>query len=256
MTASDHFSLQDRLALVTGATRGIGRALALELARRGAHIIAVARNAAALEELDDAIHELAPPASPVARATLVPMDLTDMAAIDALGASIHQRWGKLDIFVANAGILGSISPVSHMEAAVFEEVLRVNVTSQWRLIRSVEPVLRRSDNGRAILLSSSVAHRIRAFWGAYGASKAALEVIARCWAEEMKHTPLKINCVDPGATRTGMRAQAMPGEDPQTLPTPAEIAARIIRLASPHLQETGMLFNVRHNRFVSYHVPD
>lgn len=250
MQVSRDFSLKERLAVVTGASRGIGRALALELAKRGAHIIAVARATHDLETLDDAIRQLG------AKATLVPLDLKDMSAIDTLGATLHERWGKLDIFIANAGILGPISPVSHVEAQVFEEVMFVNVTSQWRLIRSLEPLLRQSDAGRAILLSSGAAHRVRPFWGVYSASKAALEIIGRSWAEELKQTSLKINCVNPGATRTAMRAQAMPGEDPETLPTAEEVAARIIHLASPDLKETGRLFDVRQNRFLEYHMPD
>lgn len=244
------FSLKNRIALVTGASRGIGRALALELAKRGAHIIVVARKAAELEALDDAVLQLG------ASATLVPFDLKDMNVIDALGASIHERWEKLDILVANAGILGPISPVSHVEAHAFEEVMLMNVTSQCRLIRSLEPLLRRSDAGRAIVLSSGAAHRIRPFWGVYGASKAALEILARCWAEELKQTPVKINCVNPGATRTAMRAKAVPGEDPQILPTPEQVAARIVKLASPGLEETGRLFDVRQDRFVTYPMPD
>lgn len=244
------FSLKDNIALVTGASRGIGRALSLELAKRGCHVIAVARAVGALEELDDDIRALG------SSATLVPLDLKDMAGIDRLGASIHERWGKLDILVANAGILGPISPVSHIEAAAFEDVMLVNVVSQWRLIRSVEPLLRRSKQARAIILSSGAAHRVRAFWGAYGASKAAIEVLARSWADEMQQTTLKINSVNPGATRTAMRAKAMPGEDPETLPSAEEIAAKIICLASPDLQETGRLFDARQNRFVDYHLPD
>lgn len=250
MMAQFDFNLSGRVALVTGASKGIGYHLALELAERGAHIIALARTVSGLTELDNKIREKG------ACATLVPLDLHHMENIDTLSASIAKRWKKLDIMVANAGILGTLSPVAHVENTVFEDVFQINFISQWRLMKAVEPLLRKSDAGRAILLSSSVAHVARAFWGPYAASKAALEIIARCWAEELKQTPIKINCVDPGATRTAMRAQAMPGEDPQTLPTPQEVAAKIAHLSSPDLKETGKLFNVRKNRFMDYHVPD
>lgn len=248
MTKYD-FSLHGRVALVTGASRGIGYYLALELAARGAHIIALARTVSGLTELDNKIRENG------ALATLVPLDLHHMENIDALALSIANRWKKLDIVIANAGILGTLSPIAHIENAVFEDVFQINLFSQWRLIKAVEPLLRESDAGRAILLSSSVAHVARPFWGAYAASKAALEMIARCWAEELKQTPIKINCVNPGATRTAMRAEAMPGEDPQMLPSPQEVAKKIVHLLSPDLKETGKLFNVRENRFVDYHAP-
>ncbi|WP_074380840.1 SDR family NAD(P)-dependent oxidoreductase [Bartonella doshiae] len=244
------FNLFGRVALVTGASRGIGYHLALELATRGAHIIALARTMYGLTELDKQIQAKG------GSATLVPLDLHHMENIDVLAVSIAQRWEKLDIMVANAGILGTLSPIAHIENTVFEDVFQINLFSQWRLMKAVEPLLRKSDAGRAILLSSSVAHVARAFWGPYAASKAALEMIARCWAEELKQTPIKINCVNPGATRTAMRAQAMPGEDPQTLPSPQEIAAKIVHLSSPNLKETGKLFHVHENRFVDYHMPN
>ncbi len=242
--------LTGRLALVTGASRGIGYFLSLELAKRGAHVIAVARTVGGLEELDDDIRKAG------GAATLVPLDITDMAAIDRLGGSIHERWGKLDIMVANAGVLGVISPIGHVEAKTFDKVMNVNVTSVWRLIRSTDPLLRLSDAGRAILLSSGAVHSCRAFWGPYAASKAAVEVLARCWAEEAKQTKLRVNSVNPGATRTAMRAQAMPGEDPETLPTPQSVAEKIVRLADPALDVTGKLFDVRKDRFLDYHLPD
>jgi NAD(P)-dependent dehydrogenase (short-subunit alcohol dehydrogenase family) len=241
--------LSGRIALVTGASRGIGYQLAKQMAGAGAHVIAVARTVGGLEELDDEIK------AGGGQATLVPLDLTDMAGIDRLGGAIFERWGKLDIMVANAGILGIISPVGHIEAKVFEKVMTINVTATWRLIRSMEPLLRKSDAGRAILLSSGVAHSARAFWSAYAASKSAVETMARCWAEETKNTPLRVNSVNPGATRTAMRAQAMPGEDPETLPSPAEVAAKILPLAGPALTVTGMLFDVREGRFKGYVEP-
>lgn len=247
MTATP--DLSGRIALVTGASRGIGYQIAKQMAAAGAHVIAVARTVGGLEDLDDEIKAAG------GQATLVPLDLTDMEGIDRLGGAINDRWGKLDILVANAGVLGVISPIGHVEAKVFEKVMAVNVTSTWRLIRSVDPLLRKSDAGRAILLSSGVAHSARAFWAPYAASKAAVETMARSWADETRSTPLRINSVNPGATRTAMRAQAVPGENPETLPTPSEVAAKILPLASPTLRETGMLFHVREERFVSYSDP-
>ncbi|MCR4266865.1 SDR family NAD(P)-dependent oxidoreductase [Nitratireductor sp. ZSWI3] len=241
--------LQGRLALVTGASRGIGYFLAKELAAAGAHVIAVARTVGGLEELDDEIKAMG------GEATLVPLDLADMAGIDRIGGAIHERWGKLDILVANAGILGVIAPLGHVEAKVFEKVMTLNVTATWRLIRSVDPLLRASDAGRAIIMSSGAAHSARAFWGPYAASKAAVEAMARSWADETRNMALRVNTVNPGATRTAMRAQAMPGEDPDTLPHPSEVAAKILPLASPELTETGLIFDVRQNRFTRYQMP-
>ncbi len=243
------FDLSGRTALVTGASRGIGYFLALELAKRGAHVIAVARTVGGLEELDDEIQAMGN------TATLVPLDLKDMPALDLLGSSINDRWGKLDILVANAGVLGTISPVGHVEAKVFDNVISTNLTSIWRLIRSVDPLLRRSDAGRAILMSSGVAHTARAFWAPYAASKAAVEVMGRSWAEETKQMPLRVNSVNPGATRTAMRAKAMPGEDPETLSHPADVAAKIVQLADPALTITGQLYDVRQDKFLQYHMP-
>jgi NAD(P)-dependent dehydrogenase (short-subunit alcohol dehydrogenase family) len=243
--------LEGRVALVTGASRGIGYFTALELAKAGAHVIACARTTGGLEELDDAIKQ-----ATGEHATLVPFDLADMNAIDALGQAIHDRWGKLDILVANAGILGVISPISHVEAKVFEKVMLLNVTATWRLIRSVEPLLIRSDAGRAVILSSAAAHRCRPFWGPYSASKAAVEALARTWAGEQQAFTLRVNAVDPGATRTAMRAQAMPGEDPDTLPRPGDVAKALMPLVDPALTETGRLYSVREGRFLNYHMPD
>jgi len=243
-------NLKDKIALVTGASRGIGYFTALELAKAGAHVIACARTVGGLEELDDAIQAAG------GSATLVPLDLADMNAIDAAGASIFERWGKLDILVANAGVLGVISPIGHVEAKVFEKVMTINVTATWRLIRSVEPLLMRSEAGRAVILSSAAAHRCRPFWGPYSASKAAVEALARTWAGEAENTPLRGTSVDPGATRTAMRAQAMPGEDPDTLPHPRAVAQAILPLVGPDVTETGKLFVVRENKLVDYRMPE
>lgn len=250
MTDMPSPDLTGRVALVTGASRGIGYHLAKQLAAAGAHVIAVARTVGGLEELDDEIKAAG------GSATLVPLDLTDMAGIDRLGGSIHERWGKLDILVANAGVLGVIAPIGHVEAKVFDKVMAVNVTGTWRLIRSVDPLLRLSDAGRAIVLSSGSAHSARAFWAPYAASKAAVEALARSWADETKNTPLRVNIVDPGIARTAMRALAMPGEDPLSVPLPADVAARILPLASPSLTETGKIWSVEKMNFTSHRRPE
>jgi NAD(P)-dependent dehydrogenase (short-subunit alcohol dehydrogenase family) len=247
--------LSGRIALVTGASRGIGYFIAKQMAAADAHVVAVARTVGGLEELDDEIKAEAAKTGKGA-ATLVPLDLADMAGIDRIGAAINDRWGKLDILVANAGVLGTISPIGHVEAKVFEKVMAVNVTSTWRLIRSVDPLLRKSDAGRAIVMSSGAAHSARAYWGPYAASKAAVEALARSWADETKNMPLRVNSVNPGATRTAMRAQAMPGEDPNTLPHPSEVAAKILPLASPDLKETWLIYDVPKGRFVGYRMPE
>ena len=209
----------------------------------------MARTVGGLEELDDEIKAAG------GSATLVPIDLADMEAIDRLGGAIFERWGKLDIFVANAGILGVISPVGHIEAKVFEKVMTINVTATWRLIRSLEPLLMKSDAGRALLISSGVANSCKPFWGAYAASKAAVECLGRVWAGETQRLPLRIVNVNPGATRTAMRAQAMPGEDPESLPHPSEVAAKLLKLCGAELTTTGELYDVRQDRFLSYNPP-
>lgn len=241
--------LKDRIAVVTGASRGIGYFTALALANAGAHVVAVARTVGGLEELDDAIK------AGGGSATLVPMDLADMDAIDRLGGALYERWGKLDIFVANAGILGVISPIGHIEAKVFERVMTINVTATWRMIRSLEPLLVKSDAGRALLLSSGVANSCRPFWSAYAASKAAVECMGRTWAAETQRLPLRVVNVNPGATRTAMRAQAMPGEDPETLPHPREVAEKLLKLTGPDTTVTGQLYDVREDRFLGYAMP-
>jgi len=246
MSAPD---LNGRIALVTGASRGIGAAMAELLAAAGAHIVAVARTTGGLEALDDRIREKG------GTATLVPLDLMDYDGIDRLGGALYERFGKLDILVGNAGMLGPLSPLGHIDPKPWENVLAVNVTANWRLIRSMDPLLRQSDAGRAVFISSGAATNVRAFWGPYSVSKAALDALVRTYAEETRTTPVRVNLFNPGATRTKMRAQAMPGEDPMTLPTPEEIAAHIVKLVDPALSETGMLYDAKSAQFLSFQRP-
>ncbi len=224
--------LKDRIALVVGASRGIGYEAALALARAGAHVIATARTQGGLEELDDAIF-----AATGQHATLVPFDLVDGGAIDRLGGAIFERFGKLDIWVQAAATMGpsGLTPVSHAEPREFAKVEKINFTAVYRLIRSLEPLLRASDAGRAIHLTTSVATRPRAFWGMYAATKAGAEALFKCWADEIESTPVRCAIVDPGRMRTQMRAQAYPGEDPETLPHPSEIGPLMVELARPDL---------------------
>ena len=229
--------LAGRVAVVTGASRGIGRETALRLAESGAHVIATARTVGGLEELDDEIRAAG------GTATLAPFDITDYEAIDRLGAAIDERWGKLDILVGNAGMLGPITPLGHVEPKSWDEVMAVNVTANWRLIRSLDPLLRRSDAGRAVFVSSGAARSARAYWGPYSVSKAALEALVRTYAAETAITDVKAMLVNPGPLRTRMRKQAMPGEDPETLKTPADLAPHILRLCAPDWAETGALYD-------------
>jgi len=242
--------LEGRVALVTGASRGIGRATALGLAEAGAHVIAAARTVGALEELDDAIRAKG------GSCTLVPIDLKDMDAIDRFGPALQQRWGKLDILVGNAGMLGVISPVAHLDPKTFEETFRVNVTANYRLIRALDPLLRASDAGRVIMISSGAARRVRAYWGLYAASKAALEALVRAYAKEtMNISPVRAMLVNPGPMRTAMRAQAMPGEDPATLPGPDALVPHILALASPDWQTTGKIYDFPTRSVIGFDEP-
>lgn len=217
--------LENRLAMITGASRGIGSAVAKRYAEEGAHVILVARNSAALEEMDDVIQEVG------GKATLVPMDLKEYDKIDALGAELVNRFGKLDILVGNAGILGGLSPVGHFSPKAFEDVMAINVVANWRLIRSMDPLLRSSESGSAIFVTSGLAQMSVPYYGAYAASKAALETLVKTYAEEVKQTSLKVNLVDPGVVQTAMRAEAMPGEDPSKHPKPEAITEIFVQLA-------------------------
>jgi NAD(P)-dependent dehydrogenase (short-subunit alcohol dehydrogenase family) len=232
-------ALSGRIALITGASRGIGRAAALALAGAGAHVILVARTVGGLEETDDAIQKIG------GTATLVPMNLRDFDAIDRLGASIYERWGKLDALLGNAGVLGTLTPLAQITPKGFAEVMEVNVTANWRLIRSMDPLLRQSDAGRVLFVSSGAAKKHTPYWGAYAVSKAALEMLALTYAAECRDTNLKVNLLNPGPMRTAMRAKAMPGEDPTILPAPEEIAPQIVDMLSPSFGMSETIANFR-----------
>lgn len=227
---------EGKIALVTGASRGLGRAAALALAKQGCHIIATARTQGGLEELDDEVKAAG------GSATLVPMDILDYAGIDRLGAAIFERWKKLDILVGNAGVLGKLTPVPHLDQKVWDEVMAVNVTANYRLLRSMDPLLRMSDAGRAVFVTSGVAHTAPAYWGAYSISKAALNALVKTYAAEVATTHIRANLFSPGPTRTKMRAQAMPGEDPMTLPTADEVAAKLLEMCGEEFSANGAVF--------------
>lgn len=231
--------LKNRIALVTGASRGIGRAVALAYAREGAHVIALARNAGALEELDDEIKQLG------ATATLLRLDLTQSDKIDALGPTILERFGQLDILVGNAGVLGPLSPLGHISERDWNEVLDVNLSANWRLIRTADPLLRQSDAGRAIFLTSGAAKNCRAYWGPYAVSKAALEALVKTYAAEVSDSSVRVNLIDPGTVATAMRAKAMPGEDPATLTKPEDLAETFVQLALPSCTDNGKVIQYR-----------
>jgi len=238
--------LAGRVAVVTGASRGIGYEIAKGLGAAGAHVIAVARTVGGLEELDDAIKAAG------GSATLVPLDLKDFEGIDRLGGAIFERWKKLDVLVANAGLLGRLSPVGHVPPEIFDDVMAINVTANFRLIRSLDPLLRQSNAGRVIFMTSGITRSCRPFWGPYSASKAALDALARTYAAEVQKTPIRVIVVAPGPTRTGMRAQAMPGEDPMTLPHPSEIVPHIVEIASPGFERTNVLFDFPSRSYTDY----
>jgi NAD(P)-dependent dehydrogenase (short-subunit alcohol dehydrogenase family) len=241
--------LADRIALVTGASRGIGYATALALAKAGAHIVAVARTVGGLEELDDAIKAQG------GAATLVPLDLKDNAGIDRLAPALHERFGRLDVLVGNAGILGPLSPLGHVQPNAWDEVMAVNVTANWRLIAAMDPLLKYSDAGRVVFLSSGVAALALAYWGPYAVSKTALETLARTYAAETATTNVRVNVFAAGPVRTRMRAQAMPGEDPMTLETPDKVAEKIVALCLPSMQESGKLYSYQKGKFLDFQPP-
>jgi NAD(P)-dependent dehydrogenase (short-subunit alcohol dehydrogenase family) len=241
--------LASRIALVTGASRGIGYATARALAKAGAHVVAVARTQAGLEELDDQIQ------AGGGSATLVPLDLSDFEGIARLGAALHERHGKLDILLGNAGLAGPSSPLGHIELKPWSEVIAVNVTANFQLIRCMEPLLKKSDAGRAVFVTSAAASKASAYLGPYAASKAALETLARAWAQETAATPIRVNLFDPGPIRTRMRATVFPGEDPTTLDTPEQVAEFIVPMCAPDWTETGKLFEYKTRSLLSFRGP-
>ncbi len=230
---------KDRIALITGASRGIGRATAKLLAADGAHVLLLGRHQTTLESVDDEITAAG------GKATLIPLDLANGAAIDPLGPSLYERFGRLDIFIGNAAILGGLRPLNHIPSETWEKVLAVNLTANWRLIRTLDPLLRMSDAGRVVFVTSSgVAEQGRPYWAPYSVSKAGLETLAKTYANEAADSPVKVNIVDPGATATSMRAEAYPGEDQDTIQNPEQVAETIVKLCLPSVTETGQIVPV------------
>ncbi len=241
--------LADRIALVTGASRGIGHAAALALAKAGAHVVAAARTVGGLEELDDAIKAAG------GSATLVPLDMRDTDGIARLAAVLDQRYGRLDILIGNAALAGSSSPLEHYQSKEWDEVIAVNLTANWQLIRLMHALLLKSDAGRVVLVSANAASNPRAYRGLYAATKAALEAIGRTYAAETASTGIRVNLFAPGHTRTRMRAQVAPGEDPMTLPTAETVAAAIVPLCLPSFAETGKIYDFRAGKLNSFRPP-
>jgi len=242
--------LAGRIALVTGASRGIGHATALALGRAGAHVVAVARTVGGLEELDDAIRAQG------GSATLVPLDLRDSEGIARLAAALTDRYHRLDVLVGNAGVLGPLSPLGHVEPRAWDEVIAVNVTANWHLIRAMDLLLKLSEAGRVVFITSGVGASARAYWGPYSVSKAALDALVRTYAAETVTTNVRVNLFSPGPTRTRMRASAMPGEDPMSLKPPEAVAEKILHLCLPDFQETGKIYDYQQGRLLSARPPE
>jgi len=227
--------LRDRIALITGASRGIGAAVAVRFAREGAHVVLAARTAGGLEEVDDAIRAAG------GSATLVPIDLRDFIKIDELAAKLFERWGRLDIMVGNAAEFGVFSPLGHIDPATWADVMDLNLTTNWRLIRAMDPLLRAAPAGRAIFVTSGVAHGVFPYWGPYAVSKAGLEMLVKIYAGEIAKTRVRANLLDPGVVRTRLRARAFPGENPAELPAPESVVDAFVELASPGCLRNGEL---------------
>jgi NAD(P)-dependent dehydrogenase (short-subunit alcohol dehydrogenase family) len=241
--------LAGSIALITGASRGIGYATALVLARAGAHVVAVARTVGGLEELDDAVRAAG------GAMTLVPLDMRDTPGVYRLAEALNERYSKLDVLVGNAAVVGPRSPLDHVEPQAWDEVMAVNVAANWHLIRAMDPLLKRSAAGRVVFMTSGAATSGRAYAGPYAISKAALNAIGRIYAAETATTPIRVTLFNPGPTRTRMRAAVMPGEDPMTLPTPQEVAETILPLCVPTFAETGKLYDFRAGRFLEFLQP-
>jgi NAD(P)-dependent dehydrogenase (short-subunit alcohol dehydrogenase family) len=241
--------LTDRIALVTGASRGIGAEAALALARQGAHIVAVARTVGGLEELDDKIKAIG------GTATLVPLDMKDIGGIARLAPALKERHGKLDVLLGNAGLLRTPTPLGHIEPKDWDDILAVNVTANWHLIRALDPLLKLSDAGRAVFITSGLAAMAKAYFGIYATSKAALEVMVRTYAAECATTSVRANLFSPGQTRTHMMSTAFPGVDPETLPTPQAVAEKIVPLCLPSSTANGKLYDFRAGKFLEFRAP-
>ena len=239
-------NLTSRIALVTGASRGFGYATARALAKAGAHIVAVARTQGGLEELDDEIRKGG------GSATLVPLSMTDVDGIARLGGALHERHGKIDILVGNAGVPGPSSPLGHIDLKPWNDVMAVNLTANFQLIRCMEPLLRKSDAGRAVFLTSAAANKAPGYLGPYAASKAALETLVRVWAAETASTPIRVNLFNPGPIRTRMRATVFPGEEPMTLDTPEQVAEFIVPMCAPEWTETGKVYDYRVRKLMDF----
>ena len=231
--------LEGRIALITGASRGIGAAVARRFAAEGAHLILTARTVGGLEEVDDDIQAMG------GKATLIPADLKEMDQIDQMGGAIHQRFGRLDILVGNAATLGILSPVAHVAPAVWEEAMTLNATVNYRLIRSFDPLLRQSEAGRAIFVTSDAAQGSFPYWGPYAVGKAALEALVRTYAGEIAKTQVRANLIDPGSVRTALRAEAFPGEDPMKLAAPEDVTETFVTLAESGYQENGTVVHAQ-----------
>jgi NAD(P)-dependent dehydrogenase (short-subunit alcohol dehydrogenase family) len=239
MTEAAPGRLAGRIALVTGASRGVGAAVARRFAAEGAHVVATARTVGGLEELDDAIFR-----ATGQHATLVPLDLRQFDQIDRLGHAIYQRFGRLDVFVGNAGVLETLGPVAHFDPKLFQRLVDVNITANWRLIRSLDPMLRASDAGRAIFVSAEAAAAAQQYWGPYALTKAALEMMAQTYALEVASSPLKVNLLRLAPVRTRMREQAFPGEEPTTVRAPEAVTDRFVDLAEPACAVSGEIVMV------------
>ena len=229
--------LAGKIALVTGASRGIGAAVAERFAAEGAHLVLAARTVGGLEEVDDKIRTAG------GSATLVPLDLRDFIKIDELAAAIFERYGHLDILVGNAAEFGTFSPLGHIEPALWGEIIDLNLTANWRLIRAMDPLLRAAEHGRAIFVTSGIARAPRAYWGPYAVSKAGLEALVRTYAAEIEKTPMRANLIGPGIVRTRLRARVFPGEDPMDLPPPESVAEAFVQLALPECERNGDVVN-------------
>lgn len=241
--------LADRIALVTGASRGIGAAVALQLAEAGAHIVAAARTVGGLEELDDKIQAAG------SGATLVPLDMKDSDGIARLALAINERYRKLDILVGNAGMLGMLSPLGHVEPKAWDDILAVNVTANWQLIRTMDPLLKRAPAGRAVFITSGLSWLAKAYCGPYGASKAALNALARTYAAECASTNVRINLFNPGPTATRMYKSGWPGIDQTTLPTAEAVARAVVPLCLPECAESGKVYDFRQEKFLDFQPP-